>query len=124
VEPTRLEPVIPTLPGPGGGRDQARYAQDGSVATVVGRAIVVTVVRTVVSGAVRGIAAHGCGRGVGDGSIGYANINPVRLSVIGGAAVLEGCSGFPATVPVPLDRRRPHSFRGRARVESLRMRVA
>ena len=52
----------PTLPGPGGMRDQARYAQNGSVATVVGRALVVTVVvRTVVPVAVRGIAARGCG---------------------------------------------------------------
>ena len=42
-------------------RDQARYAQNGSVATVVGRAIVVTVVvKTVVSGTARGSAAQGC----------------------------------------------------------------
>ena len=43
----------PTLPGPGGTRDQARYAQNGFVATVAGRAIVVrVVVGTVVPGAV------------------------------------------------------------------------
>jgi hypothetical protein len=62
VKLTGLGAVTHTLPGSGGTRDQARYAQNGSVATVVGRAIVVTVVvRTVVPGAVRDSAAEGRG---------------------------------------------------------------